>query len=323
MSNYTDLAGRIKGAVVPIPVFFNADDSIDYRGVGKYLDWLAAEGIRNFCLTFVYSMLDMISEAELVELAGVAVKAVNRRGVVLGCTAGGAVGPTLETVRRLERSGIDGLFVHPTEFMVHCNGADLYVRLVQEVARHTDLPLLVVALRDAGQNSAPMLTMDHFDRLADIHSFIGLKEDMYLTPIRIAIAEQFGARLCTIGGGDLSKYLLVHHLPNQSEFAGMLNPSRGLAFFERLQQNDYQGAIRMLREDQSAAIPIPKGLHWLSTLPVQLYAKGFAATYRSRLPLPTATDEQAETIFSAMREHPQFYGPLAFDKPTMVSSGNS
>jgi len=79
----------------------------------------------------------------------------------------------------------------------------------------------------------------------------------------------------------------------------------------------------MLREDQSAEIPIPKGLHWLSTLPVQLYAKGFAATYRSRLPLPTATDEQAETIFSAMREHPQFYGPLARISAPSTSTGKS
>ena len=118
MSIYQELACRIKGPVVPIPVFLNSDQSLDYDGVAKYLDWIAGNGIRNFCLTFTYSMLDMISSDELVELTRTSVKAVNGRGVVLGCTAGGPVKEMLDTVRQLEKTGIDGLFVHATEFML-------------------------------------------------------------------------------------------------------------------------------------------------------------------------------------------------------------
>ena len=93
-----------------------------------------------------------------------------------------------------------------------------------------------------------------------------------------------------------------------------MNPSRGLELFEHLNNNDYQGAIRMLREDQSVAIPIPKGLHWLATIPLKFYAMGFAASYQVRLPLPTPTEAQAEIVFESMRKHPEFYGPLAVDR---------
>jgi len=300
--DYAKLRSEIRGPVVPVPLVLRNDLSIDHDGLQRYTDWLISRGMKAFCLTFMYSMLDFITTEELLDLTRTIAAAIARRGIFISCTAGGPLNKVIKTVNAMKDAGADAVMVHPTEFMLqHGDYGTLYVDYVGAVAAQTDVPILICVLPKIGQIQAAV-TDDHFRRLIAYDNFIGFKCDFYQTPYRAAIARQFGDRLCIIGGGMISQYFLAHHYPNQAEFAGMWDPSRAKRLFELLDQNDYAAALMMVEEEAAAAYE-PPGLEGNASVPVILYAMGFAETYLARPPQPSPSREQAQAMIDHMRKH--------------------
>ena len=313
MSHYDDIRNRIYRQMIPLPILFCEDYSIDHEGLAKFVAWQMENGSKNFCLTFTYSQLDFVTPQEIVELTTKLMEVIRDDAVFIACTGGGSVQMAIDTVRGFERAGAQAAFVHMPE---HClqnanQCGEIYVRYISEVARQTTIPLLAVALGVPGTVAQPALTPQLYEELCNIEQFIGIKDDIYVLDNRLALTRKFGGRMGITGGGMFSQYIHFHHWPDQGEFSGMHNPKRGLRMDELLDDNDYLSVLKMMEEDSLNAPVYPPGCHWMARNNVVYYGMGFAESYQMRPPLVSATPQQAQTIIDDMHTK-----PLAFERVT-------
>ncbi len=81
MSAYDYFRRKIAGPMAPLPIFYKDDLGIDYDGIGKYTAWLVDGGIRNMCLTYSYSRIAFVTQAELIEVTRTIARVVGDRAV--------------------------------------------------------------------------------------------------------------------------------------------------------------------------------------------------------------------------------------------------
>jgi len=87
---------------------------------------LCKNGMTNFCTTFVYTILDSITDSESLEMVKTIARIVKDRGIFISCTAGGSVGEVIKTVECMAEAGVDAVFVHPPLFVLQGGGGELY-----------------------------------------------------------------------------------------------------------------------------------------------------------------------------------------------------
>ena len=308
MSHYDDIRNRIERQMVPLPILFRDDLSIDHAGMAAFVEWQIENGTTNFCLTFTYSQLDFISREEIVDITRNVMEVVKDEAVFISCTGGGPVHECIETAQQIEATGCHATFIHLPE---HClqnsfMAGDIYVKYIRDVAAESKIPLLAVALGVPG--TSPIETMLPLSRLEELcadEQFIGIKDDIYVLDNRQEISYALQGRMGVTGGGIFAHYIFFHHLPNQGEFSGIYDPQRGHRMYQLLDEGDYQQVIRMMHEPLHGSLQDPP--HWMAQNNVVYYGMGFAETYRMRSPLPTATREQAECILQHMRNNPTHF----------------
>ena len=296
--------------MVPLPILFRDDDSLDTAGLAKYVAWHIEQGTKNFCLTFTYSQLDFLSAEEIIEVTRTVTDVVKDDAIFITCTGGGPLHEAIESVKAFEKLGTHAAFVHLPE---HClqnsfQCGELYVRYIEDVAKHTSIPLLAVALGAPWVSPIQtMLTAERIGDLCAVEQFIGIKDDIYVLANRHELTRKFGRRMGITGGGIFDHYIFFHHLPNQGEFHGIYNPKRGFRMLDLLDAGDYVGVFKMMAEAATAGGGPELDLHWMARNQLAFYAMGFAETYRMRRPINSATPQQAEALIEHMRNSPMQY----------------
>ena len=306
MSHYDTIRNRIHRQMVPLPILFREDLSVDHKGLAEYVAWHMEQGTKNFCLTFTYSQLDFVTAEEIVDVTRTIMGVVGDDAVFIPCTGGGPLRTALETVQAFEKLGAHAAFVHVPE---HClqnanQCGELYVRYIREVAAQTSIPLLAVALPVPWTSpTRTMLPVPLIGELCELEQFIGIKDDIYLLDNRMELSRRFAGRMGITGGGLFTHYIYFHHLPDQGEFVGIFNPRRGHRMLGLLDQNDYLSVLGMIEEDAQVG-GLQLDLHWMAFNQVVFFAMGFAETYLMRGPIDSATPEQTETIIEHMHARP-------------------
>ena len=299
--------------MVPLPILYRDDFSIDHAGLAKYVAWHLENDTRNFCLTFTYSQLDFVTPDEIVEVTRTVMEVVRDDAVFISCTGGGPLREAIRSVQAFEKAGAHAAFVHLPEHCLqnpsHCG--ELYVEYIRAVAKETEIPLLAVAL--AVPWSAPfetMLPVQRFEELCEEEQFIGIKDDIYILENRMELVRKFSGRMGITGGGKFTHYIFFHHHPDQGEFSGIYNPKRGQRMFELLDENNYLEVIGMLEVDAHSGLALPD-LHWMARNQVVFFGMGFAETCVMRPPIATATESQAKAVIEHMHQTPSLFERVA------------
>ena len=305
MTMYDDFRRRIHGPTVPLPIFFNADLSIDYAGIEKYIAWILDEGITNTCLTYGYSQLGYITREELFELTRVMANAIGDRAVFIASTRDDSAVEVAEDACRIQELGADAVFVMGN--MMSQSGA-AYRGVFDRVASQTDLPILFFVYPDTQNPRMPNVSKADLDALLRDHAnIVGLKDDFRNIAYRKGLIRDYGDRLCVIGGGLEREYLFFHRYPGQGELDGMFNPGTALRFLEVLDAGRLDEALNMIDEQERAYAAHPPTLNNLSRNQVVMHRMGFAATDRVRPPLVSATPEQADQVAERAAQFPAIY----------------
>ena len=313
MSHYDDIRNRIHRRMVPLPILYQDDFSIDHAGLAKYVAWHLENDTRNFCLTFTYSQLDFVTADEIVEVTRTVMEVVGDDAVFISCTGGGPLREAVRSVQAFEKAGAHAAFVHLPEHCLqnpsHCG--ELYVEYIRGVARETEIPLLAVALPVPwSAPSETMLPVQRFEELCEEEQFIGIKDDIYILENRMELVHRFSGRMGITGGGKFTHYIFFHHHPGQGEFAGIFNPKRGQRMFELLDGNNYLKVIGMLEEEARSGLALPD-LHWMARNQVVFFGMGFAETCVMRPPIAAATEAQAKAVIEHMRQTPVLFERVA------------
>ena len=313
MTQYDNVHNRIHRQMVPLPILYRDDYSIDHAGLAKYVAWYLENDTKNFCLTFTFSQLDFVTPAEIVDVTRTVMEVVRDDAVFISCTGGGPLHVAIETVQAFEEAGAHGAFVHLPEHCLqnpsHCG--ELYVEYIRAVAKETEIPLLAVALPIPGTSPPQtMLSAQRLEGLCEEEQFIGIKDDIYILANRMELVRKLSGRMGITGGGLFAHYIHFHHWPNQGEFAGIFNPKRGQRMFELLDENNYLEVLKMLEADSENYFS-PPNIHWMARNQVVVYAMDFAETYLMRPPIASATKEQAKAIIEHMHQTPTLFERVA------------
>ena len=304
MSVYDDLRRKIAGPMAPLPIFYKDDLGIDYDGIGKYTAWLVDSGIRNMCLTYSYSRIAFVTQAELIEVTRTIARVVGDRAVLVGCTRMESAEEAIESVRQIHEAGAHAAFVMPQ--MEWLSGT-LCRNFLRHVAAATDVPLLFVSLPTPGDPGKPNLSADDYEVLLEHENIVGVKEDFNDIPYRMALIRRYGQRLCIIGGGVLRNYLFVHRYPQQGELAGHFSPRAAGRFVQLLDEGCLDEAITLIEQRDVAVNDFPQGLDWQSKNQVYMKGLGFAESVRMRPPLVAATGDQVRDVIKRMRKYPTVF----------------
>ena len=313
MSHYDGIRNRIHRQMVPLPILYRDDFSIDHAGLAKYVAWHLENDTRNFCLTFTYSQLDFVTGDEIVEVTRTVMEVVRDDAVFISCTGGGPLREAVRSVQAFEKAGAHASFVHLPEHCLqnpsHCG--ELYVEYIRAVAKETEIPLLAVALPVPwSAPSETMLPVQRFEELCEEEQFIGIKDDIYSLENRMELVRRFSGRMGITGGGKFTHYIFFHHHPDQGEFAGIYNPKRGQRMFELLDGNNYLEVIEMLEEEARSGLALPD-LHWMARNQAVFFGMGFAETCVMRPPIAAATEAQAKAVIEHMRQTPVLFERVA------------
>ena len=210
-----------------------------------------------------------------------------------------------EMVEQLYSAGAHGVYIFPPA--AASQSGDDYVRLVNRIAATTEAPLFVYSFPSPARPTSAMLSMQHFENLIENENFVGLKDDVNVPAYRMELVRTFGDRLAITGGGTMRNYIQFHHFPCQSELCGFFGPRRALRLIELLDRNNH-AAVLDIAEQWDPVRPQSHGdLFYLMVNQVVMYALGFARTWKTRPPMETATQEQAERIITCVRKYPEIF----------------
>lgn len=228
MSHYDDIRNRIHRQMVPLPILYRDDYSIDHAGLAKYVAWHLENDTQNFCLTFTYSQLDFVTAEEIVEVTRTVMEVVRDDAVFISCTGGGPLHEAIRSVQAFEEIGAHAAFVHLPEHCLqnpsHCG--ELYVEYIRSVAKETEIPLLAVALPVPwSAPSQTMLPVQRFEELCEEEQFIGIKDDIYILDNRMELVRKFSGRWASPGVACSLTTFFSTIFPTKVSLPGFTTPS--------------------------------------------------------------------------------------------------
>lgn len=293
--------------MVPLPIFFRENLSVDHDGLARYVAWLLDAGMNNTCLTYAYSQIEHVSERELVDVTKTIADVIGDRAVFIGCTHIDTTKRTTSLLNRIKEAGAHAAFAMPE---LDGWSPERYSPHLAEVAASSDLPLLLVNNVSPADPASPVFSVESYSKLLKHGSIVGLKEDYNSIAYRNELIREYGDRLCIIGGGVQRNYVLFHHHPNQGELFGQFSPQSALDLMKLLDEERLRDALAFIDRRETAIRESLIGLNFIARNQAYFYKMGFVKSPKLRPPLVAATKEQADKVVSVMKGYPDVFPEL-------------
>ncbi len=307
MNRYETLRRRIAGPMVPLPILYCDNLSVDHAGIARYVTWLLDAGMTNTCLTYAYSQIGYVSEEEPIDITRTIADVIGDRAVFIACSHIDTTENTAALIQQIKELGAHAVFAMPEQ-----DGwpAEQYGPHLSTIAETADFPLLLVNNISPTDAASPIFSIDAYEGLLEHDAIVGLKEDFNNVPYRLDLIREYGERLCIIGGGVQRNYLFFHHHPQQGELFGQFSPATAHRFVAMLDEERMREAIDFIARRDLALRESLLDLNWLARNQVYMYQMGFAESWKLRPPLESATEAQVSEVIAVMKGYPDVFTEL-------------
>ncbi len=275
---------RLRGPVVPINIPLAKDYSVDYGNLRAYVDFLCENQTPVIFFTYGSSEFKSMSEREIEKLCRTAAEQSRGRALVIGGTGKWWTGKSIDFVRRLEDSGVDGINLH----LFTTKPEEVYAAFA-EVAGQTRLPLL------GYDENYPA---DLVARLSTIPGVCGLKSHDALYRYHDFIRAVEGKKFVIIGGGQMRNFLYGYLIGSQGYLCAYapFAPAIAFRFYGALERNDLDEARRVMFEYEDPLMKVAGGLGWGQSIKSILQIKGLFHTNLWRPPVPSHGPEPKKQL---------------------------
>ena len=281
--NFNDL---IKGPVIPVPTFFNADESVNFNDLTEYVEFLSSSKIETVMTTVGTSRYNLLSWDEIKHNNKALVDGCGKstQSIVANPTVGG-IKNTIEFGKHAQEIGADYFLVYfPDRFY----GEENTFNFFEAIAKELKIKILIheMPIRNGIGSGNIQYSIDLLEKLFKIDTIVGVKEESLDPKYSNQIVQNFSNEYIIIGaGGGMSRYLNRDFERNSSAFLGGIgnfNPSLELDFFNSLTSGKIEHAKKIVNDIELKYFEKVVPLGWHPSLKVAIHLKGFGSIYERR-----------------------------------------
>ena len=297
MSRATEVVDRLKGPVVPVNICFADDDSIDYEGMRRYVDWLCEQRVPVVLLTYGSSEFSVLSASEIWKLTELFARTVDGRSLFVTSTGYWSIDECREFLRHADSVGADAVKVQINPWLGQ--EREVLVGYFDAIRGAAGIPLL---LWGAWPDPYPIATVRE---LAARDEVVGIKNDgdpfyAYYDLLRATADQSFAV----ISGGQMRNFMLGYPLGGAAYLCTVapFRPDLALRFYGHLQAGEVDAAWAMVEryEDRWLQVAVEHG--WLESVKVAMELHGLVPNARLGRPRPSLEGAARAVVQATVKE---------------------
>jgi len=291
---------HLTGPVASINTPFLEDDSIDYDGLRRFIDFTIESGAGTVLFTPGDSLYPVLTEAEIAELTAFTSSVVNKRALFIASADFWSTSQTAEFAVYARDCGADAMIVVPPDRGLTVDGL---VRYYDTVSKTLPAFILSAGLVSVGVQGA-LKTVERL--LAEVPGVLGFKEDFSPDFARGACAKAHGKWVIFAGGQkqthmDMLPYGCDGYMSTFIKF----KPNVAHSYWKAIENRDMDAAVDII-----AHYDMPLFEYLYNTFPAGgdaaqhavLELAGICGRWRRR-PFANLSDEEMEQLKAFLTEN--------------------
>ena len=284
---------NIQGPVIPIPVPFNNDSSIDFKSLEDYIDFLSQFNLGGLMTTAGTTSFNLLSREEIFAVNETVCKlAKGRVPIIVGNPSYGDINSTVEFAVHAKNIGADYCIIYYPDR--HYGDESIY-DFFNKISKSVSQPLLIheMPMRNGLGKGSVHYSIELLEKLFKLEMIKGIKEEALDPDYSNKIVKMFSSEVEIIGaGGGMSRFLDRDYGLGSKAFLGGIgnfNPQLEIEFYSLMMNNKVKDAKSIVetRELPLFKTVIPFG--WHPSLKAMLSVKGFMKNI-NRKPMITLDD---------------------------------
>ena len=299
MEDHDAVREALTGPVTSVSVPFNEDDSIDYDGLRRCLDFYISGGSKAMILTYGDSLYSLLSDQEVADVTKVVVEHTAHRALVVAADKQWATPQGIEFAHYCRETGADLLMVLPPDWALSCTPASL-VSHYAAIAEHIPVMLVTNLFRPSAFRSRPMAqSLGVIKTVRDqVPGVVAIKDDvMGEFARRLALLVHDHWAIISGGRKDNHLDLLSYGCDGYFSTFSKFNPEIARKYWSAIQAQDWDQAREIIRNDDLPLFDIlgaqPGGYDAVIHATFEL--TGLAQRWR-RKPYYSLNDEEVEVL---------------------------
>jgi dihydrodipicolinate synthase/N-acetylneuraminate lyase len=288
---------KVTGPVIPLPVPFKEDQSVDLNSLSNYVKFLADNGIPNVMTTVGTSRYNLLTWDEMKAVNETVVNAAAGKinTIVANPTTGG-VHAAIDFGKHAQSIGADFYLVY---FPERHYGDDNTYAFFKEITDHVSTPILIheMPMRNGMGPGTVQYSIDLLHRLLDIETIVGLKEEALDPEYSNEVLKAVVDKSVIIGaGGGMSRYLQRDYALGAKAFLGGIGncvPSLELEFFEAITGGNQSRAEEIVNDIELPLFADTVPIGWHPSLKGMLSIMGLLPKYERKPMKQLSEDEMA------------------------------
>lgn len=282
----------LTGPVCSIPTPFKTDDSIDFDGIAKMIDFQIESGFKMIFLTPGNSQYNILTADEMYELNKFCVEYTNKRVLVCATEFGSSTKRSVEMARAMRELGADLFLPFPANWGGSCS-TDSVVEFLKACA--DEIPLLLIY--PAAASAEACITV--YEKLfAQTDRVMAIKDDV-VNNVSRRMTIKFGDEYAIFAGGQKQNFLniLPYGATGYLSTLGMFRPDIAWKFDAACKARNFEEMRAVIRDYDmpyfDLIIKQPGGFDAGIHATMELF--GFCNRYR-RKPYVSLNDAEMETF---------------------------
>lgn len=243
---------KIQGPVIPLPIPFKEDESVDYDALHKYVTFLVEKGIPNVMTTVGTSRFNLLTFEEIKKVNETVVKTANRRAktIVANPPQGGTI-HAIDFAKHAESIGADFFLVY---FPERDYGDEHTLPFFEKLHNNTNIDILIHEMprRNGLGPGSLQYGVDLLRKLFSFPRIVGVKEEALDAEYSNILVETFSKDAIIIGaGGGMSRYYYRDFERGSKAFLGGLGnfiPELEIDFYNKITSGDKEGARKIVED---------------------------------------------------------------------------
>jgi len=295
---------KIQGPVIPIPVPFNNDSSIDFKSLESYIDFLSQFNLGGLMTTAGTTSFNLLSREEIfVVNESVCRAAKGRVPIIVGNPSYGDINSTIEFASHSKKIGADYCIVYYPDR--HYGDESIY-DFFSVISKSVSQPLLIheMPMRNGLGKGSVHYSIELLEKLFKLDMIKGIKEEALDSEYSNKIVKTFSSEVEIIGaGGGMSRFLSRDYDLGSKAFLGGIgnfNPQLEIEFHSLMMNNKFEDAKSLVETKELPLFDTVIPFGWHPSLKAMLSIKGFMKNI-NRKPMITLNDLNTGIIKTSMK----------------------